>query len=268
MSLENPIFGSREGREEVLSGISKNPEVQMPNTQESQPLYQGRVDVNRSNSEPMKPRRPIGFSPPEKIIQPESSVPASNKEHDLKLKFEEPENPPVQPIPERPPVPPMPEKPVFTDLEKPKPKQTFGELKSESIEDYGDLVEGIKAKIQEIKDKTTALVALSAEKTGIASVYRGSKSAMEKMTKTAFMVRSIGQYGWWRLGKEATTDAVKRKAEELARRGLKYVLDNLAKRQDILNAVSKQLEQQAGPLKTQLAEIIAIKKQLETQTQN
>lgn len=285
MSLEHPLFGSREGREEVLSGVSKSPEVQMPNTQESlppqieqkiesQPLYQGRIDVDRSNSEPMKPRRPIGFSPPEKITQPESPMPVPGEGHDLRLRPEEPEIPPIQSVPEKPPVSPIPEsspvqstteKPVFTDLEKPKPKQTFGELKSESLEDYADLVEGIKTKIREIKDKTVALAKLSAEETGIAPVYRGSKSAMEKMTKTAFMVRSISQYGWWRLGKEATMDAVKRKAEELVlRKGLKYVLDNLSQRPDILDAVSKQLEQEAGPLKTQLAEIIAIKKQLET----
>ncbi len=215
---------------------------------------------------------PIGFSPPEKITPSESSVSATEKmtpsessvpvaeeKHDLKLEPKEFENPPVQPIFE---------KPVFTDLEKPKPKQTFGELKSESLDDYADLVDGIKAEVQKVKDKAAALAELTVEKTGLAPVYRGSKSALEKMTKTALMVRSVSQYGWWRLGKEATVDAVKRKGEELARKGLKYVLDNLSKRQDILNVVSKQLEKQAEPLKVQLAEIIAIKRQLEIQTKN
>ncbi|GEM_PF-3656367 len=263
MSLENPIFGSRESREEVLSNISKSPET--PHIQsESVPLYQGRVDVesNRSGSEtwePTKSRQPIGFRPPERPALPESSV--TEQKHDLKLEpeFKEPEKS------KEPPVVPVPEKPVFSDLEKPKSKQTFGELKSESLEDYTDLVDGIKSKVQEVKDKASALAELAVEKTGVAPVYRGSKTALEKLTKTAFMVRSINQYGWWRLGKEATVDAAKRKAEELARKGLKYLLDNLAKREDILNAVSKQLEQQAQPLKLQLAEIIAIKKQLETQ---
>ena len=109
---------------------------------------------------------------------------------------------------------------------------------------------------------------LAVEKTGVAPVYRGSKTALEKFTKTAFMVRSINQYGWWRLGKEATVDTVKRKAEELTRKGLKYLLDNLAKREDVLNAVSGQLEKQTEPLRQQLTELIAIKKALEAQAKN
>lgn len=160
-----------------------------------------------------------------------------------------------------PPAPKAPEKPMFEAP--PKPKQTFGELKSESVEDYNDLVNGIKNKVQEVKDKAAALMSATAEKTKVAPVYRGSKATLEKLTKTALLVRSINQYGWWRLGKEATVDAFKRKGEELAKKGLKYILENLTKRQGILDAVSTQLNEQFEPLKKQLAEISAIQKQLE-----
>ncbi|OGM97288.1 MAG: hypothetical protein A2735_02660 [Candidatus Yanofskybacteria bacterium RIFCSPHIGHO2_01_FULL_41_21] len=267
MSLEYPIFGSREGREEVLSNVPKNSETP-PVQPESVPLYQGQVDVevNRSGNdmnEPVSPKNPIGFRPAERSTVSESPAPTEQK-HDLRIEPEPQESEKIK----TPPVAPITETPVFSDLEKPKPKQTFSELKSESIEDYGALVDSIKEEIQTIKDKAGTVAKLAVEKTGVAPVYRGSKTALEKFTKTAFMVRSINQYGWWRLGKEATVDTVKRKAEELTRKGLKYLLDNLAKREDVLNAVSGQLEKQTEPLRQQLTELIAIKKALEAQAKN